>query len=82
MLCMHAHTLNAHAQTVVYHHGKTATGGHYTCDTHHPVCGGWVRTDDSNLKLVPEEHVLKPPANQSNKVAYLLFYRRLDTLRI
>ena len=65
---------------VVYHHGKYATGGHYTCDVCHPVCGGWVRIDDSVLKPVSEEMVLRQ--NQtSNKVAYLLFYRRVDSIR-
>ena len=65
---------------VVYHHGKYATGGHYTCDVCHPVCGGWVRIDDSVLKPVSEEMVLRQ--NQTNnKVAYLLFYRRVDSIR-
>ena len=73
------HTVHTHTHTVVYHHGKTATGGHYTCDVHHPAAGGWVRADDSLVKLVPEEFVLKT-GNQS-KVAYILFYRRLDTIR-
>ena len=65
---------------VVYHHGKAATGGHYTSDVFHPACGGWVRLDDGLLKAVPEEFVLRPASQGSNKVAYLLFYRRLDTV--
>jgi len=65
---------------VVYHHGKFATGGHYTCDVCHPVCGGWIRMDDSILKPVSEETVLRH-TQTANKVAYLLFYRRVDSLR-
>ena len=65
---------------VVYHHGKMATGGHYTSDVFHSGYGGWVRIDDSILKPIPDEFVLKPGGGVVNKNAYLLFYRRLDTI--
>ncbi|CAI8016024.1 Ubiquitin carboxyl-terminal hydrolase 10-A [Geodia barretti] len=65
---------------VVYHHGKSAVGGHYTCDVRHTGSGVWLRMDDSIVKSVPEEAVLKQPQT-SNKVAYLLFYRRADCAR-
>lgn len=66
--------------TVVYHHGKSAVGGHYTCDVRHTGSGGWLRIDDSNVKPVPEEAVLWQ-SQGSTRVAYLLFYRRADCIR-
>lgn len=65
---------------VVYHHGNTASGGHYTCDAYHPSSGGWLHTDDGNLKLVTEDQVLFK-SQGGNKVAYLLFYIRSDLLK-
>ena len=65
---------------VVYHHGNTATGGHYTCDVYHPSSGGWLHTDDGNLKLVTEDQVIFK-SQSGNKVAYLLFYVRTDLLK-
>lgn len=61
---------------VVYHHGKKATGGHYTAIVFHPGINGWVNIDDSQVKTVPLSTVLKyvPP-----RVPYLLYYRRLDS---
>ncbi|XP_060597410.1 ubiquitin carboxyl-terminal hydrolase 10-like isoform X2 [Ruditapes philippinarum] len=61
---------------VVYHHGKKATGGHYTTNVFHPGINGWVNSDDSQVKTVTALSVLKysPP-----RVPYLLYYRRLDS---
>ncbi|KAK3707970.1 hypothetical protein QZH41_010727, partial [Actinostola sp. cb2023] len=61
---------------VVYHHGKTACGGHYTADVHH-LTHGWVRADDTKLKVVPVNHVLKPI---QGKDPYLLYYYRTDQI--
>ncbi|XP_031571370.1 ubiquitin carboxyl-terminal hydrolase 10-like isoform X2 [Actinia tenebrosa] len=61
---------------VVYHHGKTACGGHYTTDMCHPI-HGWVRADDTKLKSVPVNHVLKPI---QGKDPYLLYYCRTDQM--
>lgn len=62
--------------TVVYHHGKNATGGHYTTNVFHPGINGWVNIDDNHVKTVSVGGVLKyiPP-----RVPYLLYYRRLDS---
>jgi hypothetical protein len=47
----------------------------------HPVSGGWVRADDSIIRSIPEDFVLKPGGSAGvNKVAYLLIYRRKDTI--
>jgi ubiquitin carboxyl-terminal hydrolase 10 len=65
---------------VVYHHGKSAVGGHYTCDVRHTGIGAWLRIDDSYVKPLPEEAIVRQ-SQASNKVAYLLFYRRSDCIR-
>ena len=61
--------------TVIYHHGKYAAGGHYTCDVYHPSCGGWIRLDDSLIKPASEEQVTK---HYKERIAYLLFYQKSD----
>lgn len=61
---------------VVYHHGKKATGGHYTTTVFHPGINGWINIDDSQVKTVPSASVLK---YQPPRVPYLLYYRRLDS---
>ena len=60
--------------SVVYHHGKNAWGGHYTSDVCHPI-HGWIRADDTRLKIVPANYVLKPI---QGKDPYVLFYHRTD----
>ncbi|XP_066288579.1 ubiquitin carboxyl-terminal hydrolase 10-like isoform X2 [Branchiostoma lanceolatum] len=62
---------------VVYHHGKNATGGHYTTDVFHVGINGWLRFDDQNVKVVTSQQVMKytPP-----RVPYLLYYRRCDLI--
>ena len=57
------------------HHGTRAVGGHYTTDFFHPGIGGWVRADDSCMRTVTMQQLLKftPP-----RVPYLLYYRRVD----
>lgn len=60
---------------VLFHHGKAASGGHYTTDAYHSGLNGWVRYDDSIVRQVPVSHVLK---FVPNRIPYLLFYRRCD----
>ncbi|XP_033118074.1 ubiquitin carboxyl-terminal hydrolase 10-like isoform X3 [Anneissia japonica] len=60
---------------VVYHLGEEASGGHYITDIFHPAVGGWLRTDDSIVKVVPVSQVLKPTLP---RLPYLLFYRQRD----
>jgi ubiquitin carboxyl-terminal hydrolase 10 len=73
--------------TVVYHHGVSASGGHYTLDVLHPTRfpggatgsgserEGWVRIDElvSDVRSVD---VFGTPEGDSRCV-YLLFYRRV-----
>lgn len=57
---------------VVYHHGKGAADGHYTCDT----CRAndeWLNIDDTVLANIPESQVVD---ESRDKCAYILFYIR------
>ncbi|XP_062609572.1 ubiquitin carboxyl-terminal hydrolase 10-like [Saccostrea cucullata] len=60
---------------VVYHHGKKATGGHYTTAVFHPAINNWIMIDDSLVKHVSVGTVLKAIPG---RVPYLLYYRRID----
>ncbi|KAM4800918.1 ubiquitin carboxyl-terminal hydrolase 10 isoform X1 [Urocitellus parryii] len=62
---------------VVYHHGSSATGGHYTTDVFQIGLNGWLRIDDQTVKVVTQYQVVKPAAERT---AYLLYYRRVDLL--
>lgn len=61
---------------VEYHHGDKATGGHYITDVYHPGIVGWVRYDDSSVKVVNNAQVLK--SEDRKLTPYLLYYRRTD----
>nr|XP_023013334.1 ubiquitin carboxyl-terminal hydrolase 10-B-like [Leptinotarsa decemlineata] len=45
---------------VVYHEGKNANIGHYVIDAFHVGYNCWIRYDDSSVKTVQKEDVLKP----------------------
>lgn len=62
---------------VVYHHGSSATGGHYTTDVFQIGLNGWLRIDDQMVKVINQYQVVKPAADRT---AYLLYYRRVDLL--
>ncbi|KAG6332561.1 hypothetical protein ID866_6527 [Astraeus odoratus] len=71
----------------LYHHGHSASGGHYTLDVLHPNIDlsptkpreGWIRIDDELVSDVRPEDVFSPSENaESNRCAYLLFYRRVS----
>lgn len=65
---------------VVYHHGISATGGHYTCDVLNDNEKGenWIRIDDTVLKLITQDEVLNGGNEENIKNAYLLFYERVE----
>ncbi|KAJ7138260.1 hypothetical protein C8R44DRAFT_838188 [Mycena epipterygia] len=61
---------------VVYHHGVSAGGGHYTLDVRHPV-RGWVRIDDELVSDVRPDDVFGAAGRDEARCAYLLFYKRV-----
>lgn len=72
---------------VVYHHGRYATGGHYTVDVLRQDGSSWIHFDDTLFNPVAMEHVGRR-AGQSlsssvghDGLAYLLFYQREDVVR-
>ncbi|CAG8572304.1 993_t:CDS:10 [Paraglomus occultum] len=62
---------------VVYHHGSSATGGHYTCDVLRQN-DQWLRIDDTVIKPATTEDVVvtESPSKPPDRMAYLLFYMR------
>ncbi len=66
---------------VVHHHGRTAEGGHYTCDCRSSLAGHqgapppWVHFNDAVVEGTTLEAVLGEKANKA-ATAYLLFYLR------
>ena len=65
---------------VLYHHGESAGGGHYTVDVLHPPNGDgdtgkvWLHIDDEAVSPVRHEDVFGEHADE--RCAYLLFYCR------
>ncbi|KAG4302211.1 hypothetical protein PCK1_001483 [Pneumocystis canis] len=63
---------------VVYHHGMSASGGHYTVDLLRQDMQSWIRIDDTHISHIFSEHVVPSSDEESpNRFAYLLFYLRL-----
>ncbi|GLB34542.1 putative cysteine proteinase [Lyophyllum shimeji] len=67
---------------VVYHHGQSAAGGHYTLDVLHPAraaAEGWMRVDDELVSDLRPADVFGSQERQEDegKAAYLLFYQRV-----
>jgi ubiquitin carboxyl-terminal hydrolase 10 len=68
---------------VLYHHGMSASGGHYTADVlhlnaHEGSGEAWLRIDDDIVNTVGHNEVFGRHDNErtDNRCAYLLFYRR------
>ncbi|KAJ8480867.1 hypothetical protein ONZ51_g6373 [Trametes cubensis] len=68
---------------VLYHHGPSASGGHYTLDVLHPnrelsdrPRAAWIRIDDELVSDVRPDDVFGG-LDRDDRHAYLLFYRRL-----
>ncbi|KAG1449388.1 hypothetical protein G6F56_008655 [Rhizopus delemar] len=65
---------------IVYHHGSSAGGGHYTCDVKRKN-GEWLHIDDTTITPVSEKDVLVTEENtrtsekiHAGQTAYILFY--------
>ncbi|PWN47051.1 cysteine proteinase [Violaceomyces palustris] len=75
---------------VVYHHGRYATGGHYTVDVLRQDSSSWVHIDDTTFQTIPTEQVIRQAGTSvpsgggtgawassgHDGLAYLLFYRK------
>lgn len=72
---------------VLYHHGESADGGHYTVDILHPNRDGgsgeaWLHFDNEVVSAVHHKDVFGGQGNEGAAVercAYLLFYCRTPT---
>ena len=72
---------------VVYHHGTSASGGHYTVAVARQDAAGWMHFDDDIFATVPTEAVVVSPEEAKDgrtgliagreKCAYLLFYMKI-----
>jgi len=67
---------------VLYHHGLSASGGHYTLDVLHPNRDmsqkpreAWIRIDDELVSDVLPRDVFE--ADRDHRCPYLLFYKRV-----
>ena len=54
--------------SVVYHHGKNASGGHYTVDVRRQEGREWVRFDDTVVRRVRSEDVASEGGEEDPKV--------------
>ena len=72
---------------MLYHHGESAGGGHYTVDVRHPNGDGdagevWLHIDDEAVSPVRDEDMFGEHGTGSTeqaadeRCAYLLFYCR------
>jgi ubiquitin carboxyl-terminal hydrolase 10 len=75
---------------VVYHHGKSTEGGHYTVDLHYKHSDTWINLDDVSIKEIQPEDVetvyedesamrrriVMGGSGEDERTAYLLFYER------
>jgi ubiquitin carboxyl-terminal hydrolase 10 len=66
---------------VVYHHGKNASGGHYTVDVRRQDGCEWIRLDDTVIKRVRSEDVAEGGSEEDPKVlAAALDTHKKDTM--
>ena len=57
-----------HLTGVVYHHGKNASGGHYTVDVRRQDGREWIRLDDTVIRRVRSEDVAEGGSEEDPKV--------------
>lgn len=64
---------------VIYHHGMSPDGGHYTCDVYHKESTTWYRIDDVNITKLKDDDVLKGgDDNLDTRTAYILMYQNVQ----
>lgn len=66
---------------VVYHHGKNASGGHYTVDVRRQDGREWIRLDDTIIRRIRSEDVAEGGSEEDPKVlAAALQQHKDDTM--
>lgn len=68
---------------VIYHHGRNAEGGHYTCDVYRNGIAEtspssenqWLRIDDTSVEAISSDAVVETP-EAKDKSAYILMYQK------
>ena len=70
---------------VLYHHGESADGGHYTVDVLHSSGDGdtgenWLHIDDEAVRSMRHEDVFRTERAADEQCAYLLFYHRASPM--
>ncbi|OLL26064.1 putative ubiquitin carboxyl-terminal hydrolase 3 [Neolecta irregularis DAH-3] len=68
--------------SVVYHHGKSASGGHYTVDLLEQDSRSWIHLDDTVIRKISADQVAvsaqeEERADLGDKLAYILFYQQM-----
>ncbi|EKG11750.1 Peptidase C19 ubiquitin carboxyl-terminal hydrolase 2 [Macrophomina phaseolina MS6] len=53
---------------VIYHHGKTASGGHYTVDVRRQDGREWIRMDDTILRRIRSEDVAEGGSEEDPRI--------------
>ena len=82
-----AETVHYKLYGVLYHHGKSAGGGHYTIHVLHPNedrGGGdtWLHIDDEAVSAARQEDVFSGNNERvDDRCAYMLFYCRTASAR-
>lgn len=76
-------------RAVVYHHGMSASGGHYTADILRQDDANWINIDDTVIRPISPAEVAVDVAaadaasrrrhETSDRIAYILFYERLSS---
>ena len=69
---------------IVYHHGLSASGGHYTVDVLRQDSKTWIHLDDTSIEPVDAKDVAVDsvdennlPLKRPNKLAYILLYAQV-----
>lgn len=70
-------SINYKLTAVVYHHGMSSDGGHYTVDVLRSDESKWIRIDDTVITNLTPEEVLNGGVQDDVKSAYILMYQRV-----
>lgn len=67
-MAIHGGVPKYHLIGVIYHHGKNASGGHYTVDVRRQDGREWIRIDDTSIRRVRSEDVAEGGSEEDPKV--------------